>query len=409
MSRIFRGWGGSTTVFFAYTHWSHDLCPALIVPMMPFIKADLGLSYLQSGLLFSAFAITSGLSQFVGGWLGDRFSQRLVSSLGLGGVGIATMAIGLTAAYYPLLVALVVLGIIYGAYHPSAISMLSRYTDAENRGKVIGLYVTSGSLGFAIGPILGGVVAENMSWQLAFIILSIPTLIASPLAFRRFGQAQRAFIDKPVTSVADRNTGAQPSESAGLGQTLRSVAAILTLAALTQLITGSAVAFLPMYFIAKHKITATYAAIILGISRAGGLVGGPFGGWISDRWGRRKAIFLVFSLTGPALYLFTLLPMNASMVLWLVVFGLVWLMRQSTVQPYLLEATPSHLRATIFGIYFGVSMESMSLVQPVIGHFMDVFGIVEVLHFVAAMGVALSLVALFLTFKKTAVSSFTDY
>ena len=140
MSKILRSWGGSTTAFFAYTHLSHDLCPALIVPLMPFIKADFGLSYLQSGLLFSAFAITSGLSQFVGGWLGDRISPRLVASMGLGGVGIATIAIGLTAAYYPLLVALVVLGTLYGAYHPSAISMLSRYTNAESRGKVIGVY-----------------------------------------------------------------------------------------------------------------------------------------------------------------------------------------------------------------------------------------------------------------------------
>ena len=370
---------------------------------MPFIKADLGLSYLQSGLLFSAFAITSGLSQFVGGWLGDRISQRLVAALGLGGVGIATMAIGLTAAYYPLLVALVIMGILYGAYHPSAISMLSRYTYAESRGKVIGLYITSGSLGFAMGPILGGLVAEKMRWQLAFIILSIPTLIASPLAFRRFGQAQRAVINEPVTNIVDRNeeTGTQPSKSAGIRQTLRSMATILTMAALTQLIAGSAVAFLPMYFVAKHKITAAYAAILLGISRAGGLAGGPLGGWLSDRWGRRKAIFLALSLTGPALYLFTFLPVNAFLILWLVVFGLVWLMRQSTVQPHIMEITPPHLRATIFGIYFGVSMESMSLVQPVIGHFMDVFGIVEVLHFVAAMSVALSLIALFFAFKKT--------
>ncbi len=70
-----------------------------------------------------------------------------------------------------------------------------------------------------------------------------------------------------------------------------------------------------------------------------------------------------------------------------------WL-RRATFQPFLMDSTPPHLRATIFGIYFGLTMEGMSLIQPVAGHFMDIFGIVEVFHFISLLSIALSLAAL---------------
>jgi len=74
-------------------------------------------------------------------------------------------------------------------------------------------------------------------------------------------------------------------------------------------------------------------------------------------------------------------------------------MKQATVQPFLMGSVPPQLRATIFGIYFGLGMEGMSLMQPVAGHFMDIFGIVEVFNVIALVCIVLSVVALFLAKK----------
>ena len=71
LREIFKRWGGGTAFFFTYTHLSHDLCTSLLPAFLPLIKEGLGLSYLQSGFLLSALNVTSGLSQFPGGWLGD--------------------------------------------------------------------------------------------------------------------------------------------------------------------------------------------------------------------------------------------------------------------------------------------------------------------------------------------------
>ena len=59
-----------------------------------------------------------------------------------------------------------------------------------------------------------------------------------------------------------------------------------------------------------------------------------------------------------------------------------------------MDSTPQQLRGIVFGIYFGLSMEGASMLQPVVGHFMDTFGIVEVFYIIALISVALSLVVL---------------
>jgi len=162
-AKLLHEWGGTTSAFFAFTHLSHDMCAGLLVALLPLIREDLELSYLQSGLLLSAYAITSGLSQFLGGWLGDRFNRRLILTIGMGGVGLAAVFVGLTAAYYPLLVVLIIMGVFAGGYHPSATPLLSGYFEEARRGKAIALHLVGGSFGFAVGPVLGGLVSMSLS------------------------------------------------------------------------------------------------------------------------------------------------------------------------------------------------------------------------------------------------------
>ena len=162
------------------------------------------------------------------------------------------------------------------------------------------------------------------------------------------------------------------------------------------LVAGSTMSFIPLYLVDKHGIAPASAAIWLGLARGGGVIGTLFGGWLFDKWGRRKAILLALGATGPILYLFTKLQFNAMLVVVLFLFGMTMLMRQATVQPFLVDNTHRHLRATVLGIYFGFSMEGVSLLQPVAGYFMDIYGIAGVFDAIAIVSVALSFSALLL-------------
>lgn len=393
---VFYQWGGGTAAFFGYTHLSHDLTTGLLPALLPLIREGLGLSYLQSGLLLSALTITSGLSQFPGGWIGDRLSQPIVIAVGLVGVGLTALAVGLSPVYYSMLAILILMGIFAGAYHPSAVSLLSSHYEPTRRGKVIALHMVGGSIGYASGPFLGGLIAEFLGWRFAFILLGLPALVAVPLIFKKFRHLEPMNPSPVGTSL----TSQPKPKSFSILKVLRPVAFIFTLAIFIQLVGGTALAFIPIYLVDKHQVTPVYAAMLIGLTRGGGIIGSLLGGWLSDRWGRNKAIFLALVATGPVLLLVTRLSLNAGLILMLITFGLFMYMRQASVQPFLMDSMPPQLRATIFGIYFGLGMEGMSLAQPVAGHFMDVFGIVAVFNFTALICTGLSLVALFLVRKQ---------
>jgi len=397
LGEVFRRWGGGTALFFTYTHLSHDLCTGLLPALLPLIKEGLGLSYLQSGFLLSALNVTSGLSQFPGGWIGDRFKRSIVIATGLGGIGVTALAVGLSPSYYVMVAILIIMGIFAGAYHPSTLAILSSFFDATKRGKAVAFHMSGGSIGFAIGPILGGLIAEVLGWRFAFIILSLPALVAIPPVLKRFGQT-------PITTHASEPTQATSSpalpKGAGVWRVLKPIAIIFTLAIATQLIGGSVMSFIPIYLVDKHRVTPAYAAMLIGIIRGGGIGGSLFGGWLSDRWGRQNAIFLTLVATGPALYLFTILPFNAGLIIAFMLFSILLYMRQATVQPFLMDNIPPQLRATILGVYFGLGMEGISIIQPIFGHFMDIYGVIKVFDVVALISIGLSLISLALVRKS---------
>lgn len=393
-SAIFRQWGGGTASFFTYAHLTQDLCTGLLTALLPLVKEGLGLTYLQSGILLSAYTITSGLSQIPGGWIGDRIRRNIVVAVGLGGVGFATVAVGLSPSYYPMIVILVIMGILAGGYHPSAVSMLSGYYEEAKRGKVIALHMVGGSIGFSIGPLLGGLIAEHLGWRFAFIILGLPAIFAVPIIMKRF-----ALVEKTTGILSSSKTPGNElpqTRKVGIFQVLRPLAPVLFLCVSMQLIAGVAMAFVPLYLVDKHGVAPAFAAVLVGILRLGGILGSLFGGWLSDGWGRKQAIILSLVATGPVLYLLTILPYNAGLVVVLILFGMCRYMAQATAQPYLMDTVPPYLRATAFGIYFGLALEGQSIIQPVAGYFMDIYGIASVFAVIAIASGALSLVALLL-------------
>ncbi|MFH1652016.1 MAG: MFS transporter [Chloroflexota bacterium] len=391
IKQVAHDWGGSTAIFFAYTHASHDLCPALLVPLLPFIKESMGLNYLQAALLLSAYSITAGISQLPGGWLGDHFSKRAVLTFALASVGLTCMVIGLVSSYVLLLALLVVWGMFAGIYHPSVVPVLSNHFEVKRRGKVIGLHMVGGSAGYSLAPIFGGLIAGWLMWPSAFLILGVPALVAAVLLLRNVG------IRESLRPRKYQPAGGASVKKLSLWQVLRPIALLFTVVILIHFVASLAIAFLPVYLVDKHHLEPTHAAVLTGMLRFGGVVGSLFGGWLSDRWGRNRAVLLGLTLTGPMLYLLTALPFNSLLIVVMAFSGIIMFMRQSTFQPFLMDSTPAYLRATVFGIYFGLGMEGASILQPAAGQLMDVFGLNTIYNMIAYSGLALSAVTLLLS------------
>lgn len=384
-------WGGGSALFFTAIHFCHDMATGLMSAMLPLVRKDLGLNYLETSLLVAVYAIISGAAQIPGGWLGDRAKRNVVAAVGLGGVGLAALGVSVSPTYLIMLAFMALMGLSGGFYHPSATSLLAGYFESGRRGSVIGLHLLGGTIGFTAGPVLGGLIGAALGWRYSFFLLGIPALLAVPIVIKKFtprdppGSAHQArALDGTVAG------GIKPR----LPEVIRPIAAITGLAILVHLVAGASLAFIPLYLVDKHQVDPAHAAMLLGLIRGGGMFGSLLGGWLSDRWGRKKTVVLALASTGPLFYLITWLSFSPALMVVFVVFGAMMLTRQSAIQALLMDRTPPHLRSTVFGIYFGLSQEGMSVAQPVAGQFMDLFGIVPVFHALAVGSIGLSVLVL---------------
>jgi len=360
--------------------------------MLPLVRKDLGLNYLDSSLLVAVYAIISGGAQVLGGWLGDRARRNVVVAIWLGGVGLAALGVGMSPTYAAILFFMSIMGIFGGFYHPSATSLLMGYFDSARRGSVIGLHLLGGTIGFTAGPVLGGLIGAALGWRFSFIVLGIPALLAVPVVIKRFTPRDQSGPMKKMESVDGSAAG---EERPRLLAVIRPLLTITLLAILTHLIAGASLAFVPLYLVDKHHVDPAYAAMLFALIRGGGMFGSLFGGWLSDRWGRKNTVVMALAATGPLFFLITWLPFSLAMMVVFVLFGAIMSTRQSAIQTLIMDRTPPQLRSMVYGIYFGLSQEGMSVTQPIVGQFMDLFGIVKVFHVLALGSIALSVLVLF--------------
>jgi MFS family permease len=125
------------------------------------------------------------------------------------------------------------------------------------------------------------------------------------------------------------------------------------------------------------------------------------GGWLSDKWGRLRVLFMALILIGPVAFLLTRVPFGVFLVISFILYGLLMTMRETTMQTYLMDKSPSHLRATVYGLYFGFAQEGSSIIQPVAGDFMDVFGIGKVYGIIAYIVLGLSVLTLIIAIRNS--------
>jgi len=191
---------------FIVAHFGHHVVGAMLRPLMPMIRTDLGISYTQVGVLISAFAITSGISQLPAGWLADRFGPRVMVAIGVTGVAIAGVLIGLSQSYSLLIAFLVLAAILGGGYHPAAATAISASVSPVRRGRALGFHLIGGSSSFWIVPLLAAPIAVAWGWRSSYITLTVPVIILGVVLYVLIGRRIRIQRSEPQTPDGEVST-----------------------------------------------------------------------------------------------------------------------------------------------------------------------------------------------------------
>jgi len=108
----------------SYAHALSDMYWFIFPVLLPLIKEEFGLNYIQAGLLVTSFTIVTGLGSFITGYLGDRFGRRIILSGGFLIASLALMLCSKSSFYWQLLLASGLVGAGASTFHPSTLALL---------------------------------------------------------------------------------------------------------------------------------------------------------------------------------------------------------------------------------------------------------------------------------------------
>lgn len=257
---------------------------------LPLLKTDWNMSASEAGLVQSAWHAGYLISLFAVGFITDRHGAKRVF---LAGSVLASVSAMLFAFYADSYVSGLLLygftGLCSGASYTPGLTLVAERFGAHQRGRAMGWFLASSSLGYGLSLILSGLLMPHVGWRGAFIATSCGPLIATVISFR--------------TLRATPNVVHPLSAEKALGFSLlaiwRNKPAMLLIWAYVfhgwELL--GLWAWLPAYLAASitHGGSMTMQAAGVGalftaLTYITSMSGSIYGGALSDRWGRTRII-----------------------------------------------------------------------------------------------------------------------
>lgn len=170
-----REWIGLAVIALPCLLYSMDL--TVLNLAVPHLSAALKPSSAQLLWIVDIYGFMIAGSLIPMGTLGDRIGRRRLLLMGAAAFGVASVLAAFSTTANMLIAARAVLGIAGATLAPSTLSLIrNMFLDPEQRTVAIGVWVTSYSVGGAIGPVLGGVLLEHFWWGSAFL-LGVPVMV----------------------------------------------------------------------------------------------------------------------------------------------------------------------------------------------------------------------------------------
>ena len=170
-----REWVGLGVIALACMLYVMDL--TVLHLAIPAISADLQPSSTQLLWIIDIYGFVVAGSLITMGTLGDRIGRRRLLMIGAAAFGAASVLAAMSSSSEMLIGTRALLGIAGATIAPSTLSLIrNMFLDPEQRTRAVAVWITSFSVGAAIGPLLGGLVLEFFWWGAAFLI-NVPVML----------------------------------------------------------------------------------------------------------------------------------------------------------------------------------------------------------------------------------------
>lgn len=270
-------------------HFTVDMYVGLLPVLYPLLTDRFSLDLATVGFVATAYSGMASLSQPFFGWIADRYGTRFI---GLALIWTATVfaTIGFAPSFPILLVLAAAAGLGSGAYHPFGALNAHAVIPPRQRNTAMSIYVTGGTLGVALGPLVGVILFELFGVHGTAVMIAPGLGTACWLLFEmrkiavpRAVQTETRQVYPPVPLVP-----------------MLAVIAVMMSRSWTII---SIEAFIPTWYKDLGYSAAFYGALSTTIVLASAF-GNVGVGSLADRFGRRSLILWSLVLTVPAILLF---------------------------------------------------------------------------------------------------------
>ena len=148
---------------------------------LPSIQRDLGASISGLEWTINGYTLSFAVLLATGGRLGDIFGRRRMFIVGVVIFAATSATAGLAQSSTDLVISRVVQGVCAALMMPATLSIVTHAFPPEERGKAMGTWAGVSGLALAVGPVLGGLLTEHVSWR-AIFYLNIPVAIGAVTA-----------------------------------------------------------------------------------------------------------------------------------------------------------------------------------------------------------------------------------
>ncbi|MGH3166474.1 MAG: MFS transporter, partial [Trebonia sp.] len=169
---------------------------------LPTITRDLHASATDLQWVVDAYVLVYASLLVTGGVIGDRFGRKGVFMLGVAIFGIGALLTGVAPSTGVLLAGRVIQGIGPALLVPGSLTIIrAAFEDDKRRAVAIGVWSMSAGVALAAGPVLGGVIVDNLGWRWVFLfnvpIAAVLILVAAMMISRLPRVTTRSRFDWP--------------------------------------------------------------------------------------------------------------------------------------------------------------------------------------------------------------------
>ncbi|HVQ37907.1 MAG TPA: MFS transporter [Pyrinomonadaceae bacterium] len=298
----------------------------ILPSVAPLMAADLHLSDTEIGAMEAALLLSFTVLAPLFGRLGDRYSRTKLMAAAAIIWSVATALTGfmdhlpflpgpvrlnlplieftleLSGVAVVLCLVRAIVGVGESSYSTITPSLIADYFPPERRATALGVFQAAIPMGFALGYVIGVVLAHFFGWRMAFMIVGLPGLITAWFVWRLREPVRGA--SEHVSSPDDIDQGAAKQQAGHESwlrtswRILRNRDWLLSTAGYTALtfVLGAFGTWANILLVRDKGLSITQAGIVLGVvTLLAGAAGTFGGGWLADRLitKRRNAYFLV--------------------------------------------------------------------------------------------------------------------